>query len=298
MEVIEFSNETKVDHVVAPWEKYMAPGDFVSYNPSYVGGAFLDKFEEHTQPASDVGDITYYLFTPDKSAYESGKKFKLLVFIHGATNALAGKVCVSHSGGEMFADAKRQAKMEGAYILVPLANEKTDENGELTDSWSEAYLKHLKAIIDRTIEECGDIDKVIIGGGSSGGYTTWKMLLEYPDFFAGAFPASGFTEDDSYLEALNTNTKLFISCAKYDEFGSFERVTPEALDAMKNATNAICFFPEFLRNGDKGVASLYFGIEMGQHCMITQIQADLMYDDGTPYLSELPEGMTGWFAGL
>lgn len=295
MKVTEFSSETKVDHVVAPWEKYMSADDFVSYMPSYKGEIYLDKFAEHSMATKDVGDITYYLFTPDKAKYASGKKFKLLVFLHGATNALAGKVCVSHSGGEMFAAEDRQKTMDGAYILVPLANEKVDENGKLSESWNEKYVKHLKKIIDTTIKECGDIDKVIIGGGSSGGYMTWKMLLRYPDYFAGAFPASGFTQRGTFLKALNTKTKLFISCSRHDEFGAFDKIKPEYLDAMEKADNAICFFPEFLRNGDKGVASLYFGIEMGQHCMITQIQANLLYDDGSSYLPELPDGMSGWF---
>lgn len=58
--------------------------------------------------------------------------------------------------------------------------------------------------------------------------------------------------------------------------------------------NGICYTPEWTRNGDHGVASLFFGIEMGQHCMITQVQANLMYDDGTPYYDKIPNGITGW----
>lgn len=37
-----------------------------------------------------------------------------------------------------------------------------------------------------------------------------------------------------------------------------------------------------------------FGIEMGQHCMITQVQANLIYDDGAPYCDKIPNGITGW----
>lgn len=33
---------------------------------------------------------------------------------------------------------------------------------------------------------------------------------------------------------------------------------------------------------------------MGQHCMITQVQANLIYDDGTPYCDKIPNGITGW----
>ncbi len=58
--------------------------------------------------------------------------------------------------------------------------------------------------------------------------------------------------------------------------------------------NGICYTPEWTRNGDHGVASLFFGIEMGQHCMITQVQANLIYDDGAPYCDKIPNGITGW----
>ena len=296
MEVMEFSNETKVDHIPAPWEKYMGEGDFVSYMPSYEGGQYIEQFAEHKYMTDDKGEITYYLYTPDKTQYEPGKKFKLIMFIHGATNALAGKVCVSHSGGEMFADPQRQAKMEGAYILVPLANERMDENGQLADSWDEKYVPHLKGIIDEVMKSAGDIDTLIVGGGSSGGYMTWEMLKGYPELFAGAFPVSGFADD--YIECLKSNTKLLIACSRHDEFGVFDRITEDEVKTMEAAPNAICYFPELLRNGDHGVASLNFGIEMGQHCMITQIQADLIYTDGKPYLDELPEGMTGWFRDI
>lgn len=58
--------------------------------------------------------------------------------------------------------------------------------------------------------------------------------------------------------------------------------------------HCICFFPEWIRNEDKGVASVNYGMEMGQHCMINQIQANLIYNDGTCYDERLPEGVTGW----
>lgn len=46
--------------------------------------------------------------------------------------------------------------------------------------------------------------------------------------------------------------------------------------------------------GDGGVASVNYGTEMGQHCMINQFQANLIYDDGRFYDERLPEGVTGW----
>lgn len=293
MEVIEFSNETKVDRVVAPWEKFMSEGDFVSYAPSYVGDKYLDSFSELTFECSEFGDITYYLFTPDKNKYGLDKKYPLLVFIHGATNALAGKMCISHSGAEMFASPKYQDQMGGAYILVPLANEKEDSKGNLIDSWTKGYVPYLNEIILKTKANEPSISKVAFGGGSSGGSMTWEFLKVFPDTIDVAFPVSGFP--NGFTSCLNKGKKMLVACAKYDEFGVFDRISESDMKLLESDPDVICYFPEFLRNGDKGVASLNFGIEIGQHCMITQLQANFIYDDGTPYIPELPNGMTGWF---
>ncbi len=54
------------------------------------------------------------------------------------------------------------------------------------------------------------------------------------------------------------------------------------------------FTPEWIYNGDRGIASINFGFEMGQHCLVNPMHCNLMYDDGSPMYSELPLGVTGW----
>lgn len=63
---------------------------------------------------------------------------------------------------------------------------------------------------------------------------------------------------------------------------------------LQNMKNCICYFPEWVRNEDKGVSSINYGIEMGQHCIINAIQGNLIYTDGTCYDEILPNGVTGW----
>ena len=57
------------------------------------------------------------------------------------------------------------------------------------------------------------------------------------------------------------------------------------------------FTPEWTYNGDKGVASINFGVEMGQHCLMNGIQMNLKFDDKTPMDESLPNGVTGWLVG-
>lgn len=263
MKVTEFSDKTKVDNVRPEWEKYLGKDDFISYKPSYVGGTERDKFEKFTFPAEKTGDITYYLYDPIKNgAVRESGKYPLLIFIHGATNSFDGRICISHSGGEMFATADYQQKMGGgAFILVPLANEKKDENGELCDSWNEKYFPYLKDIIDKTVND-NPISDIIIAGGSSGGYMTWGMVLSYPELFDGCIPVSSrFMPSVSQLKMLEDNgVNVLYACGKHDEFGCYKKEYSEIYEYISVMKNGICYTPEWTRNGDHGVASLFSGI--------------------------------------
>lgn len=301
MKVMEFSEETKQDHVTPKWAKYMSESDFISYMPSYSGGKYLDLFEEkkcvRNGSAKPFDEITYYLYEPIKNGVDTKKKYPLLVFIHGASNALDGRKCIGHSGAEMFASQEYQEKMGGAFILVPLANERKNEKGELADSWCFEYVPLVKQAIDETLGKYKDsISGIFVIGGSSGGSMSWAMIEAYPDFFTGAIPVStDYIPSSAVLgELRKNNVKIFYAVGRHDEFGLFSDKVISRIDELNSYDNITCFFPEWVRNGDKGIASLYFGIEMGQHCIITQIQADLMYDDNTPYCEALPNGVTGW----
>lgn len=306
MRVMEFSEETKVDFVRPDWADFMGEDDFISYMPSYTRGLYLDWFEEklykNEGQNAPYDTMTYYLFNPLTKGADPAKKYPLLIFLHGATNALDGRICIGHSGGEMFASPEYQKKMGGgAFVLAPLANEKRDKNGNLADSWDHHYIPLIKKVIDQTISEYPEnISDIFILGGSSGGYMTWEMIRTYPDFFTGAMPAStdNVPPSESLKELHKNQVNIFFPVARHDEFGCFSEKLTSRMDELNSYDNITCFFPEWIRNGDKGIASLFFGIEMGQHCIITQMQADLIYEDGTPYCEALPEGVTGWIKSL
>ncbi len=62
--------------------------------------------------------------------------------------------------------------------------------------------------------------------------------------------------------------------------------------------NCVCYFPEWVRNGDGGAASINYGFEMGQHCLINQFQSNLLYDSGNPCDERFPGGVTGWIRSV
>lgn len=302
MKVTEFSENTKVDRVTAPWESELGKDDFVSYMPSYTGGGYRDKFEECTFKNDTVGDMTYYLYNPIDNGAKPDVKYPLLLFIHGATNALDGRICVSHCGGEMFASPQYQSEMGGgAFILVPLANEKRDAEGNLVDSWSEKYLQPLAEMLIKVKNEFADnISKVAVLGGSYGGGMSWALAEYAPELFDGCMPVSaGYIPDDKGLKRIEqAGIKVITMHGRHDELIGFDEAVRDRIPALLAMDNVICYFPEWVRNGDYGVASLNFGFEMGQHCLIIQVQANLIYNDGKPYIDELPNGVTGWIASL
>lgn len=66
-----------------------------------------------------------------------------------------------------------------------------DGSGEYgTEAASQYYVAALKALIDDYIAKNGDIDmnRIYIGGCSNGGFMTVNMILNFPEFFAAAFP--------------------------------------------------------------------------------------------------------------
>ena len=117
-----------------------------------------------------------------------------------------------------------------------------------------------------------------------------------PEFFDGCAPTgTAYIPDDASLDAFDANdVHLFLAVSKHDElcdfYGGVEPRVPR-LQAMKHV---FLYFPKWTQNGDKGIASISVGIEMGQHCLVNSMHANLMFDDGTPMDERLPEGVIGW----
>lgn len=287
-----------MEHPVPKWAHLLPEGEFISYLPSYEGGKYFDLFEEFTFPCAETGDITYYVFDPVKHGADPAGRYPLLLWLHGATNGLNGKFCISNCGGELFASPKYQGAMGGAYIVVPLANEKKDEEGRLIETFSERYFEPLKGIVER-VKEGGHTGKVFAMGGSLGGWMTWKMAEEFPELFDGIIPIStSYIPTDERSETIAAhNIAVYFTVGRHDETLDFDKDIAPRIPKMEEL-GFTCFFPEWVKNGDGGIASLFYGWEMGQHCMINQVQANLIFDDGTPYDPRLPNGITGWIKNI
>lgn len=297
MALPEFSKITQNTTAVPEWAKYMKDGEFISYNTTYKSKIFFGLFDKYTYPCAETGELTYYVYDPVKRGAPADKKYPVLMWLHGASNSLDGVKCIMCCGAEQYASEKYQQAMGGAYIIVPLANEKRLENGDIAGTWDKIYSAPVKAIYDKVCgEHEANVGKKFVMGASSGGYFTWLLLEDYTDFFDAAIPISSFfvPSDETLDRISDSGIELIIAHGKHDEMANFDICIAPRSDKLKAMKNCICFFPEWVYNGDGGISSVHFGIEMGQHCMINWVQSNLLFDNGTPADERLPEGITGW----
>ncbi len=297
MALPDFKKTQQNKSAVPPWAKDLKDGQFISYSCSYKGRAYLDLFDKYIYPCAETGDIRYYVYDPVKHGADPNKKYPVLMWLHGASNSLMEEGCIMCCGAEQYASPKYQSLMGGAYLIVPLANEERLPDGTILGTWSEEHSAPIKGIYDKVCSENEkNIGKKFVMGASSGGYFTWQLLEDHGGYFDGAIPiSSGYIPSDEALDKISeSGTKLLIAHGRHDEMADFDECVMPRIHKLENMKNCLCFFPEWVYNGDGGVSSVFYGFEMGQHCMINWIQHNLMFDDNTPADPRLPDGVTGW----
>ena len=281
-----------------PWASEMAEGDFISKAPTYECGKYFDLFKEDRYRSKSGMQLKYWSFDPDKDS-EVKRKLPLLVFLHGTGNSLVGDLCINYTGAELYASPKYQESMGGARILIPVANEYAGEDGRTLGFWDNRYLLPVHELIMDFIKKRADvIGPVFLFGNSSGATFALRLMDTYMDDFDAVIPVgSEALGSDAVLDEYDKKDKyLFFALGKCDEFHNFKENVAPRIERLEKMKHCFIYTPDWVRNGDKGVASINFGIEMGQHCLMNGIHANLMFDDGMPMDERLPEGVTGWIA--
>ena len=276
----------------------MNEGDHISYAPTYEEGKYFDRYDSGKYKNEAGTEYKYYFHDPDRNASD-GKKRPLLVFFHGTSNSLVGELCIAYSGGECYASEEYQKSMGGAHVLIPLANEYRDEDGNVQGYWSEELLSDAHGVIQEYVKKRSDrIGQIFLFGNSSGATFCMRLMEAYMDFYDAAIPmGSESLPDDATLDEYERKGKwLFYAVGKRDEFHDYAHDIAPRIPKLEQMKHCFIYTPDWVRNGDKGVASIMAGIEMGQHCIVNALHCNLMFDDGTPMDQRLPVGVTGWIA--
>ena len=285
---------------VIPWANEIPQGAFITSSPTYKVGECFSRFHKDSFVPESFAQMDYYFYDPTEHGYEKGREYPLLIFLHGTTNALEGDVCINYAGAEFYAKEEYQKTLGGAYLLLPLANEYRDEEGKCRGAWCNEYVRPVYELINSFIQKHtlanGGVSKKIVLGNSSGATMCFRMVDAYTGFFNALVPiGSGAIPDDSMLDLYDqNNVALFYAMGKHDEFNDFENEIVPRLPRLRHMKNCYVFTPEWVYNGDHGISSINFGVEMGQHCLINPMHCNLKFDDGTPMEPELPDGITGW----
>ena len=285
-----------------PWACDMPEGSYITTAPTFRVGEYFDLYHEDIygtfsdEDKPNYSSLKYYFYDPTEHGYPKGKNYPLLIHLHGTSNALVGSTCINYSGAELYASPVYQADIRGAYILVPLANEYR-ENDSVKGHWCHDYINVLyDTINDFIAKHTNGVGKKFLFGNSSGATMTFLMGEAYPDYFNALIPVGssalpGYDILDKWEE---NNVSLFFAIGKRDEFNDYNDTVVPHLPKLQSMKHCFIFTPDWVYNGDKCIASINFGIEMGQHCLVNAMHANLMFDDGTPMEESLPRGVTGW----
>lgn len=201
---------------------------YTSLEDTIIIGVDEFKSDSHAYVDNMFGDITmnYAYYEPA----EDEVKNPLIIWLHGGgEGGTDTTIPLAANKATHFASDEIQNYFDGAYVLVPQSPTKWMDSGEegkvsgatKTNATSK-YTKALKSLIDEYIDQNSDIDqqRIYIGGASNGGFMTMRMIMDYPEYFAAAFPVCEGVKDefvtDKDIEKIKDLPIWFI-CAATDK---------------------------------------------------------------------------------
>lgn len=176
--------------------RIMPDASLFSYRSS-VSGTYQNQITKEND------NLTLQLAAYEPKNLKKGAKKPLIIWLHGQGEG-GTDPDISILGTETAALAKPEIqsyflsgakKEKGAFVLVPQAPTYWMDEGDGTNgngSGISRYTELLKKAIDKYVADNPYVDKnrIYIGGDSNGGYMTMNMIIEYPEYFAAAFPVA------------------------------------------------------------------------------------------------------------
>jgi predicted peptidase len=133
--------------------------------------------------SATVGGVTYRYVVYVPPQWSAGKKWPLILFLHGSIEkgddgVAQSQVCI---GRVVRTDPRRYS----ALIVMPQCR--------MNASWeSESMQAQALAALDASVKEFnGDRERICLTGFSMGGYGTWNLAGKHPDLFAALVVVSG-----------------------------------------------------------------------------------------------------------
>ena len=217
----------------------------------YRQGKIVDEEADKFVAAKSKSGVNYQYFKPVNK--DDGKKHPLIIWFHGNgeggykdyRNNVSQKL--ANRGAVAFAEDKTQKIFGGAYVVAPQADDTWYNN------YTKGYIKSVKAMIDEFASENNvDKNRIYIFGASAGGYMSFRMMIEYPDYFA-AFSTSAAALDKAATSggvATTTqdlmkirNKPLWMVHAKNDPTISYENTSKRVYDVLSKYGAILSSYP-------------------------------------------------------
>ena len=217
----------------------------------HIQGKIVDEEADKFVAAKSKSGVNYQYFKPVNK--DDGKKHPLIIWFHGNgeggykdyRNNVSQKL--ANRGAVAFAEDKTQKIFGGAYVVAPQADDTWYNN------YSKGYIKSVKAMIDEFVSENNvDKNRIYIFGASAGGYMSFRMMIEYPDYFA-AFSTSAAALDKAATSggvATTTqdlmkirNKPLWMVHAKNDPTISYENTSKRVYDVLSKYGAILSSYP-------------------------------------------------------
>lgn len=217
----------------------------------YRKGKIVDEEADKFVAAKSKSGVNYQYFKPVNK--DDGKKHPLIIWFHGNgeggykdyQNNVSQKL--ANRGAVAFAEDKTQKIFDGAYVVAPQADDTWYNN------YTKGYIKSVKAMIDEFASENNvDKNRIYIFGASAGGYMSFRMMIEYPDYFA-AFSTSAAALDKAATSggvATTTqdlmkirNKPLWMVHAQNDPTISYENTSKRVYDVLSKYGAILSSYP-------------------------------------------------------
>ena len=214
--------------------------DKLEINTEYVkrNTPTVDAFKEDVYEGEKTINYAHY------SPADDNHKNPLIIWLHGGGEG-GNDTQIATLGNKVGAliTSEIQNQFDGAYVLAPQSPTMWMDSGEgYTKDGSTIYLDPLMDLIKTYANSNSDIDlnKIYVGGCSNGGFMTMALVLEDPEYFAGAYPiCEAYKSEwisDEKLEGIK-DLPIWFTYAKNDEVIYPEETSIPTVERLRNLGN-------------------------------------------------------------